>query len=126
MSTSILSAVKPRSSTSIDHLLDLVEVHARLDLAIGVDANLVAELAAEQFVDRRVQRLALEIPQRDLDAGQRGDQRAGEAAIEDEAAAQLLEDRVDREWIAPDQLGAQLLDERDRLDAAMDTFAQCQ
>ena len=74
----------------------------------AVDADLVAELAAQQFVDRHLQRLALEVPERDLDAGQRGDQRAGEAALEDEAAAQFLEDRVDRERIAADQLGRQL------------------
>ena len=63
----------------------------------------VAELAAQQFVDGHLERLALEIPQRDLDAGERGDQRAGEAALEDEAAAQFLEERVDRERIAADE-----------------------
>src|SRR5262249_9370478 len=73
----------------VDDALDLVEVHAGLDLAIGIDPDLVAELAAEELVDRHLQRLALEVPERDLDAAQRRDQRAGEAAFEDEAAAHL-------------------------------------
>src|SRR5262249_62148333 len=106
-----------------DHLLDLAEIHARLDLAGGVDADLVAELATHQIIDRRLERLALQIPQRDLDPGQRGDQRAGEAAVEHVAAAQILEDRVDLERVAPDKLGAQLVDDRDRLHAAMHTLA---
>ena len=92
----------------VDHRLDLGHVHAGRDLAVAVDADLVAELAAQQLVDRHLQRLALQIPERDLDAGQRGDQRAGEAALEDEAAAQFLEDRVDGEGIAADQLVRQL------------------
>ena len=87
----------------VDHPPDLVEVHAGLDLAVGIDADLVAELAAQQFVDRDLERLALEVPQRDLDAGEGGDQRAGEAAFEDEAPPQLLEDRVDGERVAADQ-----------------------
>ena len=108
----------------IDDPLDLVEVHAGLDLAIGIDADLVAELAAEEFVDRDLQRLPLEVEERDLDAGQRGDQRAGKAALEHQAAARLFEDRVDRERIAADQAGRQILDDGDRLVAAMNAFAQ--
>src|SRR5262245_44198761 len=98
----------------VDHPLDLVEVHARLDLAVGIDADLVAELAAEELVDRNAERLALEVPERDLDAGERGDQRTGEATLEHETATDLLEDRVDGEGIAADEPRRQLVDDRDR------------
>jgi hypothetical protein len=53
-----------------------------------------------------------------------GDQRAGGAAVENVAAPQLLEDRVDRKRVAADQLGAQRVDDRDRLHAAVDALAQ--
>ena len=116
---------EPRLEDLVDDLLAFVEVHAGRDFTVGVDANLVAELAAKQLVDRGVQRLAFEIPKRDLDAGQRCDQRAGKAAFEDAGAPQLLEKRIDRERVAADQFRAKLvLDKSDRLVAAMDAFAE--
>ncbi len=108
----------------VHHRADLVEVHARLDLAVGVDADLVAELAAHQFVDRHAQRLALEIPERDLDAGQRRDQRAARAAVEDMRPAHLLKDGVDGKRVAADELLFQVADDGNRLLAAVDAFAQ--
>ena len=38
---------------------------------MGVDAHLVAHLAAEQSPDRHAEMLAENVPQRDLDAGNR-------------------------------------------------------
>src|SRR5690606_9285141 len=95
---------------ALDHALDLVEGHARLDLTVGVDADAVAELAAQELVDRHAQGFAFQIPQGDLDPGEGGDQGSGEAAIEDVAPAQVLEDRVDLEGIAADKLAPQLVD----------------
>ena len=43
----------------VHHRLDLAHVHAGRHLAVAVDADVVAELAAQQFVDRHLQRLAL-------------------------------------------------------------------
>ena len=107
----------------VDHLPDLAHVHAGRDLAVAIDADVVAEPAAQELVDRRLQRLALQIPERDLDAGERGDQRAGEAALEDEAAPDVLEDGVDGEGVAAGEARRQLLDDGDRLIAAMHAFA---
>ena len=90
----------------VHHPLDLAHVHAGRDLAVAIDADVIAELASHQLVDWHLQCLALQIPERDLDARQRGDQRAGEATLEDEATAQFLEDGVDGERIATDQLAA--------------------
>ena len=87
--------------------LRLVHVQARRDLAVGIDPDPVAELAAQQLVDRHPQRLALQVPERDLDPGERGDQRAGEPALKHEPAPQVLEERVDGEGIASDEPGLQ-------------------
>jgi hypothetical protein len=102
MSRSILSAVKPRSRISSTVRL-VSSKFSRARPRSRHRRESVAELAAHQLVDRHAERLALEVPERDLDAGQRGDQRAGEAALEHEAAADVLEDHVDGEGVAADQ-----------------------
>ena len=108
----------------LNNSLDLSKIHARLDLAVGIDANGIAEFAAHEFVDWHAQRLTLEVPQRNLNARQRGNQRAAGAAIEHIAAPQPFKDRIDLEWVAPNQLAAQLVNDCKRLVAAVYTLAQ--
>ena len=55
-------------------------------MAVGVDADAIAEAAAEEVVDRGVQRSADEIPERDLDAADRGDRGPRQGALAGEAA----------------------------------------
>jgi hypothetical protein len=118
-----------RAEAGFQHLvhfaLDLIHVHAGRHFAVAINADVVAELAAHQLIDRHLERLALEIPQRDLDAGQRGDQRPGKAALEHQAAADVLENGVDGKGVATDQFMRQLmLDDGDGLMPAMHAFAQ--
>ena len=110
----ILTAVKPCSRRGRAGLLDLVGAVAA-DPGIGADP--VAHLAAEHLPGRNAERLALEVPQRLLEPGERRHQHRA-AAVEaaaigdlpdvldparvmaDEAVAQRLERAVDRLGIA--------------------------
>ena len=70
-----------RGKARRDHLLGASRVLGRLMrfafVAIGVDADLVTEAAAEEGRDRQAVRASHQVPERDLDAGNRGDDDAG-------------------------------------------------
>jgi len=106
----------------IHHALHVAEIHARLHFAIGIHTNLVAEFAAQQLINRHAQRLALQIPQGQLDARERRNKRTGEPTVEHMRAAHLFKERVDPKWISTDEAGTNLLDDGDRLHAAMYTL----
>ena len=73
-------------------------------MAVAIEADGVAELAAEQLIDRHAEHLAGQIPQGDLDAGHSGDGRAGHRAVEEAGAAHLLEEHVDVERVFADDV----------------------
>src|SRR5690606_31199344 len=90
-----------------------------------IDADVVAELAAQKFVHRHLQRLALEIPQGNLDASQSRDEGSGKTALEHQASPDLFEDGIDGKRIAADQLLSEFaLNDGDGLVAAMDAFTK--
>ena len=63
----------------------------------------VAEAAAEEVVDGRVERPADEIPERDLDAADGGHGRAGQRALAGEAADHHLVELADVERVLADE-----------------------
>jgi hypothetical protein len=76
------------------------------DPAVGL--HLVAHQAAQQFVDRRAQDLALDVPQRLVDAGDRAHQ--DRAAAVEAGAVHGLPQVVDAGRVLPDQVGLEFLD----------------
>ncbi len=84
-----------------------------------VDANLVTHLTAEQVTDRHPQRLALDVPQRLIDAGQRT--HVNRAAAVETAAVQHGPDVFDVARVFADQVIGQLFHSgSDRVRAAFD------
>ena len=86
----------------------------------GVGAHPVAVRRAEQLVDRLAERLALDVPERDVEAADRVDRDPAPAEV-DEAAVHLLPEPLDVERVLADQdvaqahgnrVGARRLDER--------------
>ena len=77
----------------------------------GKSGDTVALLAAQQFVDRHPQRLALDVVQGDVDRGNRRLQHA--PAFEVLAAICLLPDPADLHRVAADQELAKMLDGAD-------------
>ncbi len=71
--------------------------------AVGVDADLVAELAAQQFVDRHAQRLALDVPQGLLDRADRGEDHASTALRPERMVVHLGPNLLDSEGISTHQ-----------------------
>src|SRR5262249_20766172 len=74
--------------------------------AVGVEPHALADLAAEQLVDRQLQRLSLDIPERHLD-GTDAREDDGPAALRPEAViVHVAPDRLDPERVlaAPDVL----------------------
>ena len=80
------------------------------EVAIGIETDLIAELAAEQLVDRHAQRLAHDVMQSVIDAGEGEDQRRVARAAITPSPAQLLIDEVDVEWVFADDQVAQSQD----------------
>jgi len=78
--------------------------------AVGVDPDAVAAGAAEQIVDRLATRLADDVPERLLDAGERRIE-LERAAPDREVLIGHLGDVLDLERIAPDNVAADLLDQ---------------
>ena len=91
------------------HVADAAELLLRLRvvrvlrLRVAVDADLVAHLAAEQLVDGQTERLAGQVPERDLDARQGRDVLPGLRPREDAERADALEERVDVERVLADR-----------------------
>jgi hypothetical protein len=84
----------------------------RLDAAAALDVrvadDLVAGEAAEQLVDRDVERLALDVPEGDVDGG---DGRGGDVAGREEAASEhLLPEALDLERVLADEERLEVLD----------------
>ena len=75
--------------------------------AVGIEADAVAELAAEQPVEGLARGLRRKVPQRDLDAAQRDQEDAALRAREDMIAAELLPAIFDIARILADQFGFQ-------------------
>src|SRR5690606_10776879 len=99
------------------HLGDDVGGPVAADPAVGLDP--VAHQAAEQLVDRHAQGLALNVPQRLVDAGDRAHQ--DRAAAVEAAAVEHLPQVVDARRVATDQVVAQLAHGRlDGVRAALD------
>ena len=92
-------------------------------VAVAVEADAVAELAAEQLVDRHAERLAREVPEGDLDAGHRRDRRAGHRAVEEAGAAHLLEEHIHVERVLADDVLLEGVDHRRAALAAVDALA---
>ena len=101
-SMSILAAVKPRSMICEMNSLALGSLRS-LVAGVAVDPDPVAHLAAQQLIDRQAEGFAGQIPERDLDRGERGDVLAGLRAGEDAGGANPLEERVDVQRILADQ-----------------------
>jgi hypothetical protein len=87
------------------HVLDDGRWPIPADPAVDLDA--VAHLAAEQLVDRHAERLALDVPERLVDAGDRTHQ--DRAASVEIAAVHRLPEVVDARRVLPDQLAGELL-----------------
>src|SRR5690606_19881118 len=86
------------------HLRDDVGRAVAADPAVGLHP--LAHQAAEQLVDRHAQGLALDVPQRLVDAGDRAHQ--DRAAAVEAAAVQHLPQVVDARRIAADEIFAEL------------------
>ena len=92
---------------------------------MGVELHLVADRAAEQLVYRHAQRLALQIPERHLDAGHGAAADDTGHAVAHHRGHDLLADALDPERIVPDEDGTQVPDRgfRDARPAARFTDA---
>jgi hypothetical protein len=73
-----------------------------------IHANLVAHLTAQQIADRHAKGLALDVPQRLIDAGQRT--HVDRAATVEAAAVEHGPDVFDVAWVFADQVVGQFLD----------------
>jgi len=80
--------------------------------AVGVGLEPVAAAAPEQLVDGHAERLALDVPEGDLDPGNRGGRNRAAAHVV-VRAVQELPVLLDAARIEPDQSGPQLLDRGD-------------
>ena len=76
-------------------------------VGVGVDEDTLAALAAEQVVDGRVERFALDVPQRHVDGGDGGHR--DRAAPPVGSAIEILPDVFDLERIAADEAGKHVL-----------------
>ncbi len=105
----LLAAVEfDRLEAAGDDLLGIVgDVGGAVAADPGIDLDLVAHLAAEQRMDRLSQRLALDVPQRLVDAGNRAHV-DGAAAIE-AGAVHDVPVVLDQEGILADQIVFQLM-----------------
>ena len=74
----------------------------------GIDLHLFTDAPAEQFVDRHAERLALDVPKRLIDSGERACQHRP-AAIKS-AAVDCLPDVLDVAWIGAQQIRLQFVD----------------
>jgi hypothetical protein len=79
-------------------------------LDVGIADNPVPAQAAEKLIQRDTQRLALDIPQRDVDGRKRG--RVDMLRRKKAAPEEGLPDVFDPKWIATDQEGPKLLHSR--------------
>ena len=86
-------------------------------MAVGVDADAIAEATAEEGGDGCVQCATDEIPERDLDAADRGDGGAGQRAFAGEAADHDLDELADVERILADEQRLGLVHELGDADA---------
>src|SRR3954454_16325277 len=84
-----------------DDLLRSFGVGCRLKafagMAIAIEADRVAKLAAKPLVDRHAERFPRQIPECDLDPGHRGDRRSRHRAVEQASPAHLFEKTIDIE-----------------------------
>ena len=81
--------------------------------AIGIEANAIAELPAEQPVERLASGLRRNVPERNLDAAQRDEEDAALRAREDVISAELLPAILDIARILADQFGFEFGDQAD-------------
>ncbi len=94
-------ALKPSSTTSLARCAYAGGGEILAGVAVAVEADAVAELAAEEPVDRHAERLAGQVPEGDLDPGHRGHGRAGHRPVEELCAAHLLEERSTLSGFSP-------------------------
>ena len=104
-----------RGEAQVDDLRDELAgfgIVAAVGARVAVDAHAVAHPAAEQLIDRDLQGLARQVPERDLDRAERGHILAGLRAGEDPGRAQPLEDGVDVQGVLADERIAESRDDR--------------
>ena len=77
---------------------------------MAVEADTVTHLAAQQVPDRRVQGLALQVPERQLDAGDGARADHARHAVALRGGEQLLPDPLDQERVLTDDQRLQVLD----------------
>ncbi len=75
---------------------------------MGIGNHLVAHQAAQQLVDRDVQRLALDVPEGDIDRGERGGYRA--FGRKEPSPREGLPEMLDTKRVLTDQQGLEMLD----------------
>ena len=97
--TPVLNAVKPCA---------LQRLHLVRRAGVGIDADPVARRAAEQLVDRHAEGLALDVPERLVDAAQGAGQ--DRAAAVESMAVDRLPVVDDRPRVLADQIRLDLLD----------------
>ena len=103
-----LQALGPEAHGAAGRVGESLRAHAGLVPAVGVQLDAVPRPAAEKLVDRDPERLALDVPQRRLDAADgAGEHRA--AGIEG-AAIHLLIVALDGEGVLPDDVAGKLPD----------------
>jgi len=89
------------------HLFDLFQAGRRFRVVrmvvgrVAIDADSVADLAAEQLVDGQAEGLAGEVPERDFDGAEGGDVLSRLGAGEDARGADRLPERFDVEGSCP-------------------------
>src|SRR5690606_20453443 len=90
---------------------------------VHVDADAIAELAAEQLIHRNAERLTREIPQRRLDRGKHRDIHSGLRTLEETPAPDVLEKAVHVQRVLPLQPLAEHFHQMIRAGDGIDTLA---
>ena len=79
-------------------------------VGVAIDAHAVADLAAEQVPHRRAERLALDVPQRHVDAGHGAAADRAEHAVAHDGGLHLLPELLDMGRVLADEHGLEVLD----------------
>ena len=119
LSKRILIAAGLSFSRVFDHAQHLVEAALAVAADRGVERQRGAPGAAEQLVDRLAEQLALDVPQRDVERGQRAGQRALRPEL-DAGVQQRVEQHGMIERVLADQRRRQVVaDDAERGEAAL-------
>src|SRR5919199_34923 len=92
-------------------------------VAIAVEADPIPELPAEQAVHRHPERLARQIPERDLNAGHRRDGYTRQRAVEEPGAPHLFKEHIDVGRTLAENVALERMPQLRASFAAMDALA---